>query len=168
MRALTLDFVRRRSIWPGAAMALVGAVLAFDAGSGFLRLREEVHTLSSENASQPVREAAEPVTEQTLHEIEAARRLLADLALPWEKLFRSVERAVDRDTALLSIEPDVGKQTLQITGEARNFTAVLRFIGRLEREGSLARVHLLNHEVREEAPERPTQFRLSASWRAAP
>jgi Tfp pilus assembly protein PilN len=108
------------------------------------------------------------MTEETRREFEAARKLLLELALPWERLFRSIEAAVDKDTALLAVDPDAAKQTLQVTGEARDYLAVLNFMARLEQDRTLTRVHLLSHEVREDAPEQPTQFTLAASWRAEP
>lgn len=169
MRALDLDLVRRRPRWPGWLMAVVGIVLVVDALTGTLRLQGEVQDLSRQSGARALRAApAEAMTEETRREFEAARRLLLELSLPWEGLFRSIEAAVDDDTALLAIEPDAAKQTLQITGEARDYLAVLNFMSRLEKDRTLVRVHLLNHEVREEAPEQPTQFTLAASWRAGP
>ena len=169
MRALDLDLVRHRARWPAWLMAAAGLVLAFDAGTSWLRLRGEVDALSHERSTRPPRTAvAEAMTEETRREFDAARRLLLDLALPWERLFRSIEGAVDPDTALLAVEPDAAKQTLQVTGEARDYLAVLNFMARLEQDRTLARVHLLSHEVREDAPEQPTQFTLAASWRAGP
>jgi Tfp pilus assembly protein PilN len=169
MRALDLELARRRPRWPAWLMAGVGAVLAFDALSSYLGLREQAQELTRQRSSHVARALpAEAMTEETRREYEAARRLLLDLALPWERLFGSIEGAVDQDTALLAIEPDAAKQTLQITGEARDYLAVLAFMARLEQDRMLTRVHLVNHELREDAPEQPTQFTLAANWRSAP
>jgi Tfp pilus assembly protein PilN len=169
MRTLELDLVRRRARWPGWLLALVGLALALDAGSTWLRLRDEAREAAQQGAARAVRTAPpEPMSEQTQREFDAARRVLAELAQPWEQLFRAIEGALDKDTALLAIEPDAGKQALQISGEARHYAAILRFMTRLESSGTLSRVHLLSHEVQDDAPERPTRFTLAASWRAAP
>ena len=45
-----------------------------------------------------------------------ARRVLQDLALPWEPLLATVEQAVDADTALLAVEPDATRRGLTLGG----------------------------------------------------
>lgn len=169
MARLELDLVRRRPAWPPWLALVVGLALAADAGLQWLGLRDEVATLQQRGSARPARAvAAEPVSEETQRELAGARRLLEELALPWEALFRSIEGAVDRDTALLSVEPDAGRRAVQISGEARDYPAVLRFMERLEKGPALARVHLLSHEVRQDDADRPTLFTLAASWKVAP
>jgi Tfp pilus assembly protein PilN len=110
----------------------------------------------------------QPVNEATRREFDAARRILQELTLPWEPLFRAIESSLDKQTALLAIEPDAGKGMVRITGEARDYLAILAFMRRLEQAGALVAVHLLNHQIREDVAERPYQFILAASWRTAP
>jgi Tfp pilus assembly protein PilN len=169
MRRIELELATARPRWPAWAMAAVGLLLAADAANTWLGLRAQWHDTLRRQGALPVRAAAaEPMTDETRREIESARRLLQELSLPWERMFRAVESAVGTDVALLAIEPDAAKQTLQVSGEARDYTAVLAFMARLEDGHQLQRVHLLSHEVRTDAPERPTQFTLSARWRAQP
>jgi hypothetical protein len=111
--------------------------------------------------------SGQPVSEQTQRELDAARRLLQELVLPWDTLFRSVETSVDRDTALLAVEPDADKRALRVTGEARDYHAVLQFVQRLEKSPGLSQIHLLNHQIREDVAEKPFVFTLSASWGGA-
>ena len=59
----------------------------------------------------------------------------------------------------------IGNGKEELSGDV---AALLAYIDELERDPSLARVHLLNHQVREDAPERPTQFTVSATWKASP
>ena len=169
MAALDLDLVRRRPAWPPWLALVVGLALSADAGLQLIGLRDDVAALQQRGSPRPARVvAAEALPEATQRELADARRLLEELALPWEALFRSIEGAVDRDTALLSIEPDSGRRAIQISGEARNYLAVLRFMDRLEKGQTLARVHLLSHEIRQEDADRPTLFTLAASWKVAP
>jgi Tfp pilus assembly protein PilN len=157
MRALNLDLVRRPAAWPAWLLLLVGAVLAGDAAFDTLRLRDELDALQHPRAraEKMQRVAAPPLDEATRRELDAARQALQELALPW-------------DTAPLAIEPDAGKLALRLAGEARDYPAVLALIARLEASQTLTGVHLQSHALREDAAERPVQFTLSASWRAAP
>lgn len=170
MRALQLDFVRRRPAWPAWLLLGVGAVLAADALFDTLRLHDELALAQGRPRGTPAQAAAprEALSEATRRELELARRALQELALPWEALFQAVEASIDRDTALLAVEPDAGKRLLRISGEARNYPALLAFMVRLEKTQVLVGVHLVSHQLREEVAERPLQFTLAAGWGAAP
>ena len=172
MRALDLDFVRRRPTWPAWLMLAVGAALAADVALDSLRLRDELEQVQRardrKGATVAAEASEEAVDEKTRRELEVARRALRDLALPWEPLFKSVEGSLGRHTALLAIEPDAGRRQLRISGEARNYPAILAFMVRLEKAEVLTGVHLISHELREDVAERPLQFTLVAAWRAEP
>lgn len=168
MRPIDLDFVRRRRTWPVWLMLALAALISTDVGVGYVQLRGELRDggrRADDAGALPV--SQEPVSEQTQREQDAARRILQELALPWESLFRSVEAAAGEDVALLSIEPDAGKGLVRITGEARDYLAALNFMVRLDEEKTLTRIHLTSHEIREDAPQRPYGFALAGHWRTA-
>jgi hypothetical protein len=168
MRALRLDLVGRRPAWPGWVVLIIGLGLVADAGFKHQRLRDAVDEVQRPRSARKVQAPGfEAVSEQTQRELGAARRLLQELVLPWETLFRSIEASVDRDTGLLAVEPDADKRAVRITGEARDYQAVLNFVSRLEDTPGLSRIHLLNHQIREDVAERPFVFTLTASWGAA-
>lgn len=170
MRALELDLVRRRPVWPAWLMAAIGVILIADALFSYVNLRDEVDQWQRRrNAPRLVAAAAkEPVSEPAQRELNAAQQILRELALPWEALFGAIEAATDGSVAMLAIEPDAGKRVVRISGEARNYLAVLNFMARLEKAQPLGGVHLLSHQIREDVAERPCLFTLSASWRTAP
>lgn len=170
MRALDLDLVRRRPAWPAWLMLTVGCVLASEALIGYFNLRDEFEQLQRRRVTPRLAAptAKEPVSEQTQRELDAARQILRELALPWAALFGAIEEANDNSTAMLAIEPDAGKRIVRISGEARNYLAVLNFMTRLEKGQVLSGVHLLSHQIREDVAERPYQFTLAAGWRTAP
>ena len=170
MRALDLDFVRRRPTWPAWLLLAIGIAMAGDAAFSYLRAEDELAHLQRRQAGPRVAIAApkEPVNEQTRRELDTARRILQELTLPWDPMFRAIEGSLGKDTALLAIEPDASKGSVRINGEARDYLAILGFMRRLEDGGVLAGVHLLNHQVREDTAERPYQFTLAASWRTSP
>lgn len=169
MRALDLDLVRRRPAWPAWLMLAAGLALTLEAGFSYLNLRDEVSRLQRRRAAPQLTTVPnEPISEQTQRELDAARHILRDLALPWEELFGAIEAATDNSTALLAIEPDAGRSVVRIGGEARNYLSVLNFMARLEKAQVLGGVHLLSHQIRDDIAARPVQFTLSASWRVAP
>jgi len=170
MGALELDFVRKRPSWTAWLMLAVGLALAGDAALRLAAAQEEVRQLERRLAGPRVVKAApkEPMNDALRREFDAARHVLQELTLPWEALFAAVEASIDKDTALLAIEPDAGKGVVRISGEARDYLAILGFMRRLEPAGALAGVHLLNHQIREDVAERPYQFTLAASWRTGP
>ncbi len=101
-------------------------------------------------------------------ELVAARQVLQELALPWNALLRDIEGAIGDHTALLSIEPDASRRQVRIGGEARRYGDALDFMHRLDSTPMLMTVHLLNHQVRDDVPERPVQFTMAAAWRTMP
>lgn len=170
MHALDLDLARRSPAWPGWAVLALGLFLAIDAGLDYQQARRDVERVQRPRDAVTAGQAAagEPVSEQTQRELEAAQRLLQELVLPWDRLFRSIEAAVDRTTALLAIEPDANRRAVRITGEARDYHSLLQFIVRLEQTQGLTSIHPLSHQIREDVAERPFVFTLTANWSVSP
>ena len=97
-------------------------------------------------------------------EVARANVVLSQIDLPWEALFDSVEYASSLNVALLSFQPDADGRMLRIGGEAKNMTALLDFVGTLERESVLEDAYLLKYEVKQDDPQQPIIFSLIASW----
>lgn len=178
LRRLDLDLVRPGPAWPAWLLLIAGLVLAVHSGLGYVALADQQAQLQQRSA-RPRPALAAPtatVSDETRRELDAARQILQELALPWEPLFRLIEASLRADAALLAIEPDAGKGQLRIRGEARDYPAILAFMRRLEAPQRpadeapqvLSGVHLLNHEIREDVAERPYLFTLAASWSTAP
>lgn len=86
------------------------------------------------------------------------------LGAPWQKLFAVLESYVDEPVALLSIDPDLSKRDLVLTGEARNLDALLDYVRFLKRQSMLSEVTLLSHQINKQDRDRPVRFRISAKW----
>lgn len=130
-------------------------------------------TPAARPVSPPLAQRGAVIDEETRRELDNARQILTQLALPWEPLFGAIEAALTRDTALLAIEPDAAKGVVRISGEARNYPAILVLMRRLEQPVTghgvvLSGVHLLNHDVRDDVPERPLHYTLAARWSTSP
>lgn len=169
MPALDLDFAPRRPRWPAWLLLAIGLAVATDVALTWTELRREAGALEQPRGARLAAAGPKaPLPEAVQRELDAARQVLQELALPWEALFQAIEGATSADTALLAIEPDSSKRALRIGGEARDFPAVLGYVERLGAQPVLSGVHLVTHQVRDDVAERPVQFTLLATWRTLP
>ena len=108
------------------------------------------------------------LAQQLRAEIKQANEVLAQLAMPWETLFKDVESSQRDHVALLSIEPDSEKRVIKIIGEAKDTDAMLGYIRLLQKKESLTDVYLQSHRVEQQTAEKPIRFALIASWVVKP
>lgn len=97
-------------------------------------------------------------------EIKRANEVIDQLARPWDQLFAAIEEVAGKDIALLAIQPEKTKSIVIISGEARDFMAMLDYIRRLNQVHPLRNVDLLSHQVQQQDPQKPVHFNLSATW----
>ena len=98
-------------------------------------------------------------------EVRRANEVLRQLSLPWELLFRTVESVAGDDVTLLALEPDMEKRVVKISGEAKDFPAMLNYITKLEAKEVFGPVYLQSHEVQQQDPNRPVRFVLQVVWK---
>lgn len=97
--------------------------------------------------------------------MQALKQTIAELTMPWEPLLQAVERASLPDVALLGLDPDIKKQQIVLTGEAKNLSTVLDYVQRLLAQEVLSEVVLQKHSVDEANPNKPVAFTIVAHWR---
>lgn len=119
------------------------------------RIEKQQRAMERRNRSEPAAQEANPATP----------RLAKNTAERWERLFAALEQASDDTVTLLALDPN--ESEISLNGEAKNFAAATAYIKRLQETGTLADVHLLNHEVAKDHPEKPVRFVLSARWKPA-
>lgn len=178
MHALHLDYQRvfKPVPWLGLAL-LVVALVALAVTGGYSQTLnqqityweskvEHIERLSSHRAlvSQPLTEQA--VRAQRL-EVEQANQVVRQLGLPWNALFNAVETSGEKSIALLSLEPDLHKGTVKISGEAKDFNALLDYVKQLSTREVFGSVMLQNHQIQKDDPEKPVRFSLLAQWKEA-
>jgi hypothetical protein len=165
MRPLDFDFAERRAPgWAGWVLLAAGVVFAADLARSYLPLRDEIPRIEARLAksNEPKGLERHPVSAEEFAE---ARSVVARFAAPWPTLFAAIESVRIDDVALLAIEPDPASGHVLISGEGKDYLAVLTYVARLEAQPGLSRVHLSRHEVREAEPRRPVSFSVSARWR---
>jgi hypothetical protein len=174
MSLLRLDFEQNNRL-PMRGFALLGVAIIVLAATFayFLILTGQVESLESKTAQAQNRGSqrggagrlsyADPI-----REIGNANDVLRRLGVPWDSLFQAVESSAGRQVTLLGLEPDIERRQVKISGEARNFKAVMNYIMQLERQDVFGSVYLQSHEVQQQDPDKPVRFALLAAWKDTP
>ena len=172
MRALTLDYRHQsRTSWVGFALLAAGLMGAAVVGSQYQQLTDEVARtetslresgLATRKNVVATRSAGD--AQKVALEVKHARDILLQLSMPWNELFTSVEAADAPDVALLSIESDIDKQRVKISGETKNLGAMLGYLRYLEGRPTFTDVFLQSHQIQQQDPQHPVRFVLTATW----
>ena len=163
MQRIELDFIRRapRSRWAGRVLLAVALGVAGDMAFTFAQLERAVKSNEAVVARAQPRKA---VTQVSNEELALARDTVERLGLPWTKLFAALEAAANDQVALLAIEPDTKNGTVKITGDSKDYLAALGYVLNLSQAEALSNVQLVRHEVKQNDPQRPVAFSISAAW----
>jgi hypothetical protein len=164
MKRLEIDFSgrRRRSPWPGRVLVALAAALCLDTAMSYREARERVH--ASEARLAQARPRGAPAPKVTQEEVAIVRETLDRLATPWDRLFGALEAAASEQVALLGIEPDTKASSLTISGDSKDYLAVLSYVLNLSQGETFSRVQLVRHEVKANDPHKPVSFAVSAGW----
>ncbi|HEV8094593.1 MAG TPA: PilN domain-containing protein [Burkholderiales bacterium] len=172
MERIELDFLRpeRRPRWPAFALLALALAFAGDLVRTHQALEREIQLKEIQLArlgadgsrSARLDSAAPPVNAE---EYEFARATVRRLSTPWTRLFQALEAAQIDRIALLAIEPDAESGTVSLSGEGKDYLAVLSYVSTLEEQRTLQRVHLARHELRQSARERSVSFTITAAWK---
>lgn len=172
LRQLQLDFIAppRRPRWLGYALLAVSLVIA---GDLVVRYREARLGLERIEAGKDIlnveRRQPRPISREKLDEqIKNVELIMRQLALPWATLIHTLEDAATKDVAILQLQPDAQQRLLRVTAEARHQEAMLEYLRQLAVAKALLNVHLVNHQVQVDNPQRPIQFSVQASFTGAP
>ena len=167
MKPLRLDFIRppqRRLAWLLLVAGIVSAAAVALHGQS---LTEKLRA-AEQRISRLERKAHEPLAARRRErEPDAAAEIARQRAVPWQRLFSVVESAGAEDVALLVLQPDP-RGEVRLEAEARDWQAMLDYLQRLSQSGFLARVHLVQHEIRSEQGAQPVRFAVLARWQAGP
>lgn len=171
MRDLGLDFQPRRPGLLTVVLLLAGLLLCADAWLEAGTLRGQLDEAESKLAQAKrradrvdvSRRDSRPENVFSADESKALRQAIGAIRVDWEKLYRSIDEATTEEISLLAIRPNAPGKSVQISGEARDMKAVLAFVEALRRE-PLDNAALLSHQVKQNDPQRPINFEISATW----
>jgi Tfp pilus assembly protein PilN len=175
MHALRIDYQRdnRPVPWLGVLLLLAALAVLALLGGHTLTLNRQIDVWEKqvqriEQLSSHRARASRPLTEQEARaqvlEVKQANQVMRQLGLPWNALFRAVESSGGKNIALLSMEPDMQKGTVKLSGEAKDIDALLDYVRQLSKREVFSSVFLLNHQIRQDDPEKPLHFAVLAYW----
>jgi Tfp pilus assembly protein PilN len=171
MMRIALDYSvdsSRLSFWRLGSILIAAAVLiglGWDAYQLKTQLQGlEILVLERQRAATPSR----PVTsnEQAANDnrIVEANRLLAELGVPWNRLFSSLEATASTKITILEIKPDAAKGRLRVSGEAQDMAALMSYVRTLEALDTLRDVSIQEHKAFANQAQQTVAFRLQAVW----
>ena len=163
MQRIELDFIRRapRSRWAGRVLLAVALGVAGDMAFTFVQL---ARTVKLNEAVVARAQPRKPVHAVSAEEAALARDTVERLGLPWTKLFAALESAANDQVALLAIEPDTKTGTVKISGDSKDYLSALAYVLNLSQADALSHVQLVRHEVKQNDPQHPVAFSVSAAW----
>lgn len=157
---------RPRSRWAAWSLLLVAVAYAADVGWSYAKVKQDLDARAAELASLPMRAQEARYEPGNLEkELAFARATIHRIALPWNELFRALGTSKVEGVDLLSVEPEIDSGTVRVTAEAKDLTAMLAYLARLESNRHLRSVGVTRHEIRASEPRRPVLFTVVASWR---
>lgn len=171
MREIALDFQPRRPGLLSLVLLLAGVLLCADAWQEDTALRERLNDVESRLAQArhhgdrlaAGRRDSRPENAFSAEESSALRQAIGAIRIDWETLYRNIDQAVSEEVSLLAVRPSVAGKSLQISGEARDLAAALAFVEALRHE-PLSHVALLSHQIKQNDPQQPIVFEISATW----
>jgi hypothetical protein len=175
MPPLQLDHQRRRRALPrrGTVLLIVALAACIANGAYYAVLNKQADNWEAK-ADQAAR-ASTRNTSRTPGSDRAAADLLAEVGRAkvavreinrsWERLFKAVEAVGGTDVTLLALEPNPEKRSVRLGGEARNMSALLDYIRRLQEHDVFGAIYLQNHQVQQQEAQKPVRFILLADWR---
>jgi hypothetical protein len=166
MRRLELDFLRTRpaAAWAGWVLLAASAAFALDLGRTYYELQEAIPRHEARLArSGSAAPSAQP-REASPEDMAAARETIRRLATPWGSLFAALESTPTDGVALLTVAPDPQSASVLISGEARDYGALVRYVAALRGTEPLGRAYLARHETGRTRSRYPVAFSIRAPW----
>jgi nitrate reductase NapAB chaperone NapD len=172
LRRLDLDYIApaRRPRWAGYALLAVALTVAGTLVMQYRAVKLDLERFETASALlSSGRRAPKTVPKERLdEEVRNAEAVVKQLTLPWAGLIHTLEEAATKDVAILQLQPDAQQRLLRIAAESRDKEAMLEYLRRLAAAEGLVNVHLVNHEVKLDDPQRPVQFSVQAHFKAGP
>ena len=174
MTELHLDYQPNSSFpWIGAALLGMVLIALLFSGAYFYKLNGQIATLEARIEQTKIkgtqrasgRGSADRGSAEQAQEVTNANDALHHLIVPWDSLFQAVESSGNRNITLLAIEPDFEKQQVKISGEAKDFSSLMKYITHLQEQVVFGSVYLQNHDIQQDDPDKAVRFSLLADWR---
>lgn len=139
------------------------ATYAFQLGATAAQLQAQILARQDSEKQAAPRAPARADPAAVAADREAAQ-VRAELALPWDRLFRAIESAAGPDVSLLMLTPAPARAQLTLGGEARNMASLLTFLKRLQGSGTFSRAYLREHHIDPADAQQVVRFSMELKW----
>ena len=171
MRRVELDYLAapRVPLWPGLLVLVVSIAVSAELFVRYRDTQAELARLQLAGSMVPAQRRAPPAPsrERLDAEMRNAESVVRQLALPWAGIIQAIEASATRDVVILQLQPDADTRSLRLTAEARSREAMFDYLRRLSSAPALADVHVVNHQLQRDDPQRPIQFSVQAALKVA-
>ncbi|WP_131800995.1 hypothetical protein [Methylobacillus sp. MM3] len=171
MRAVELNHAcaPKHDPWPARALLVAGCLASIGLGMALHDIDAKTAMLEADASRlrHPRQETRQSEAEAALQrtEIAAVQTAMAELALPWEQLFRALESTRTPRVKLLAMEPNPRQRKLRISAAASDTQDILDYIQALDRQSMLEDVFLLRQERDDDGN---FIFSVDAVWNVKP
>ena len=167
---MELDFLKpaqRPNRNAGGMLLVTGLALLIEMGVSYHRLHNELAAMDQEIAASKLRldeSALDRRAQFTEKDFDAARQIVNRLATPWESFFSGLESVSNKHVAILSLVPEMQTGMLRVTGEAKNYPALLTLVAQLRATKPFFDVYLSSQQTRQDDPQHPVEFIIYMHW----
>ena len=171
-------FAWRKLRWPGTVIVMALLILVAVEYTTFAEQASQLQTLLERQQQLIALRASEvspastpspaivksPVVKLSQPEQKAAEKIVQQLNVRWFDLLQALESRQVPEIALLQLLPDANRGQFVLSGEAKNYQALLQYVSQLQTVEVLDQVHLQKHQVNESHPQRPVSFEIQGGW----
>lgn len=176
-KKLDLEFIKTNPFalssysWLSFIILLVGIVLATYSWQQYQAKYTELANVSNQlsqldTQSQPKKMSLNtaPVAISTEKKLQI-QTIVTVLVLPWNQLLQAIERADNKDIALLNLVPNTKNQQVILSGEGKDLQTVLSYVNQLQTQPMLEKVYLQKYTIDISNISKPVKFTIFTQWR---
>lgn len=159
MTRITINLATRKYPGKGLGITLPVAIILLGAALfSYLVIKAGEYGDAVDRVGKRVAELSERQSEKTdeakgMEAADAALAVVAEIAgkkeFSWIRALDNIEKAIPSGISLSSIQPSFMEGGVKLSGYARDFAALSRFIDNLEGLKVYKRVFLINHSIKE-------------------
>ncbi|WP_029146944.1 PilN domain-containing protein [Methylophilus sp. 5] len=164
--------------WPGGVLVMLLAVLVTVNYAGLAETEAQLQQLAQRHQQLVQRDAVAtvehlpvakvaaklPVAVLSQPQQKAAEKVVQQLNVRWFDLLQALESQQVPEIALLQLLPDANRGQFVLSGEAKSYQDLLKYVSQLQALPALSQVHLQKHQVNESHPQRPVSFEIQGGW----
>lgn len=125
-------------------------------------LRQAVQDTQAQIANNAEnKKASELLSAQTnlsKENVKALNGVIKQLNVPWQDIFRELEKTIPPHIALLSIEPDAQRGLIRLQAEAESIDSLLQYASTLQNHRIFGHLNYSKHETNEQDPNKPARL----------